>query len=108
METILIADDHAIVRRGIRLILENLPQQYQCIEATTCAEVHKALDCHQVKYAILDMYLADGNVFTNIEQNTDCYRSIKILAYSMNAENIYGPRLIKKGVRGFINKQASI
>lgn len=104
----MIADDHAIVRRGIRLILDNLPQKYHYIEATTCAEVHKALYSHQVKYAVLDMYLTDGNVFANIEQDPACYRNIRILAYSMNAERIYGPRLIKKGVRGFINKQASI
>jgi two-component system, NarL family, invasion response regulator UvrY len=108
METILIADDHEIVRRGTKMIIENLSQKYNFIEASTSAEVMQALSRQKVHYAILDMFLEDGNVFTAIQQIPDHYRQTNMLVYSMNAEKIYARRLIQQGVRGFICKQASI
>lgn len=108
METILIADDHEIVRRGVRLIVESLRVKYNCIEAATCADVVKALSGNNVNYAVLDMFLPDGNVLTTLEHDPGCYSRINILVYSMNAEKIYARRLMEKGARGFVNKQASI
>lgn len=108
METILIADDHEIVRRGIRTIAESFSQKYNFIEVSNCAEVMEALAGRQIHHAVLDMLLIDGNLFSSIERITEYSKSTNILVYSMNAEKIYARRLIQKGVRGFVSKQASI
>lgn len=108
METILIADDHEIVRRGVRMIIEGFPQKYNFIEASTCAEVMKILSVQPVDYAILDMMLADGNVFSTTQQLAAYSDRIKILVYSMNAERIYAKRLLQKGIRGFVCKQSNM
>ena len=108
METILIADDHEIVRRGVRMIIEGFPQKYNFIEANTCAEVMKILSGQPVDYAILDMMLADGNVFSTTQQLAAYSDRIKILVYSMNAERIYAKRLLQKGIRGFVCKQSKM
>lgn len=108
METILIADDHEIVRRGAKLIIESFPQKYHFIEASTCAEVVKALSGQHVHYAILDMFMADGNMFSNVEQIATLTPHTAMLIYSMNAEKIYAKRLMQKGVRGFVSKRAPI
>jgi two-component system, NarL family, invasion response regulator UvrY len=108
METILLADDHEIVRRGTKLIIESFPRKYNFIEAATSAEVIRVLSRQPVDYAILDMFLEDGNVFTSIPQMPEYCRQTKVLVYSMNAEKIYARRLIQKGVRGFVAKKASI
>jgi DNA-binding NarL/FixJ family response regulator len=108
METILLADDHEIVRRGVRMIIESFPQKYDFIEASSCAEVMQALSNQQIRYAILDMFLADGNIFSTIQHITEYSPQIGILVYSMNAEKIYARRLMEKGVRGFVCKQANI
>jgi two-component system, NarL family, invasion response regulator UvrY len=108
METVLLADDHEIVRRGTRMIIESLPQKYNFIEATTCDEVMQALSGQPVHHAILDMFMEDGNVFTSIQQIPDYFHQTNILVYSMSAEKIYARRLIQQGVRGFVCKQASI
>ncbi len=63
MKTVLIADDHEIVRRGVRMSIESFGEQYNFIEASTCAKVKEILSSQQVHYAILDMFLADANVF---------------------------------------------
>jgi two-component system, NarL family, invasion response regulator UvrY len=108
METVLIADDHQIVRRGVRMILESLPQKFHIIEAGTCAEVKEAISQHHIQYAVLDMSMPDGNIFSAIELNLAESRQTNILVYSMNAEKIYAKRLMQKGVRGFVSKQAPI
>jgi DNA-binding NarL/FixJ family response regulator len=108
METILIADDHEIVRRGVRTIIESFPQKYNCIEAATCAEVIQLLTTQHIHYAVLDMFLADGIFFNAIQQMTEQNSRTNILVYSMNAEKIYARRLMKKGVKGFISKKSNI
>ena len=108
METILIADDHEIVRRGIKSIIDSFPQKYNYIEATTCAEVGQILTNQHIHYAILDMFLADGMFFSEINQIAGKYGRANILVYSMSAEKVYAKRLMQKGAKGFISKQSSI
>ena len=108
METVLIADDHEIVRRGIRMMIEGFPKKYQFIEATSCAETAQILTREKIHYAILDMVLADGNILSIIQQIEACSHQTSILVYSMNAERIYARRFIEKGVRGFLCKQTSV
>ncbi|MGN6293011.1 MAG: response regulator [Chitinophagaceae bacterium] len=108
METVLIADDHEIVRHGIRMMIENLYPEYNSVEASSCSEVMQALASHEVSYAILDMYLSDGNIFSSIDQIIECHPKTNVLVYSMNAERIYARRLIEKGVKGFVCKRASM
>jgi two-component system, NarL family, invasion response regulator UvrY len=108
METVLIADDHEIVRRGVRMIIENFPGKYQFIEASTCAEVATVLSSGPVDYAIIDMMMTDGNILSVSQQIQACSHHTKTLVYSMNAERIYARRLMEKGARGFLCKQNSI
>lgn len=108
METILIADDHEIVRRGIRMLLERFPSKYQFIEASTCTAIAQILSRERIHYAIIDMILADGNILSVIQHIEACSHQTHILVYSMNAEHIYARRLIEKGVRGFLCKRNSI
>jgi two-component system, NarL family, invasion response regulator UvrY len=108
METVLIADDHEIVRHGTRMLIESFSTKYQFREATTCAAVAQILSTEQIHYAILAMVLADGNILSIIQQIEACSHHTNILVYSMNTERIYGRRLIEKGVRGFLCKQTSI
>jgi DNA-binding NarL/FixJ family response regulator len=108
MKTVLIADDHEIVRQGIRMILESLGEPYTFLEAFTVADALAHLKRQHVHFAVLDMSLADGNMFSKIDQiTTDCPHT-KVLVYSMNDEKIYGRRLFQKGIRGFVCKQSSI
>lgn len=110
METVLIADDHEIVRRGIRMMIESfrLPGTYQFIEATSCAEVARVLSRERVHYAVLDMVLTDGNILSVIQHIEACSAQTNILIYSMNSEKTYARRFIAKGVRGFLCKRTSI
>lgn len=106
MEAILIADDHEIVRHGIRIYIESLPVKYKFFEASTCKEVIQVLSNEKVDYTILDMHLEDGNIFSTVSQFIDYCNKTRVLVYTMNAEKIYARRLMQKGIKGFVSKQA--
>jgi two-component system, NarL family, invasion response regulator UvrY len=108
METILIADDHEIVRQGIRRIIESFPKKYRLIEASTCKGVIQILSGEIVEFTVLDMQLEDGNIFSTIYNFTHYCSKTNVLVYSMNAEKIYARRLLQKGVKGFVSKQTPI
>lgn len=106
METILIADDHEIVRHGIKIFIESMPVKYRFIEASTCEAVMQILSNKKVDYTILDMQLEDGNIFSTVSQFIDYCNKTRVLVYTMNAEKIYARRLMQKGIKGFVSKQA--
>lgn len=110
MTTILIADDHEIVRRGVRMQIEDILGEKKCTfyETSTCKELMQLLAAHPVRYAVLDLSLSDGNLFSMIDQIRISYPQTAILIYSMNTERIYAQRLMQKGVRGFISKQSNL
>lgn len=108
MENILIADDHEIVRRGLRMIIEAFSRKYNFIEASTCKETMQILSKQEVHFAILDMFQEDGNIFSVIQRDSEYRYPTSILIYSMNAEKIYARRLIQRGIKGFVSKQAGI
>jgi two-component system invasion response regulator UvrY len=108
METILIADEQEIIRLGLRTIIESLPQKYNVIEATTCNNIMQLLATRGIKYTILDMFLADGNIFSTVYGLTEHCQTTGILVYSMKSEKIYATRLIQKGIRGFVSKRTTV
>lgn len=110
MNTILIADDHELVRWGIRMKIEDFLRGKECtfLETSSCKETMQLLADRPVHFAVLDLSLADGNLFSGIDQIRISFPQTAILIYSMNSERIYAPRLMQKGVRGFISKQSSL
>src|ERR1700733_10802252 len=108
MKSILIADDHEIIRRGIILILESFPEKYKLIEADSCSDVLNILFKEHPQYAILDMYLTDGNIFNSVQNIAELYPGTRILIYTMKSERLYAMRLLRIGVKGFVSKQSSL
>jgi two-component system, NarL family, invasion response regulator UvrY len=109
MKALLIADDHEIIRQGIKMMIaKKFGEGYSFLEASTCKEIEKLLASQTVHHIILDMFLSDGNAFAIIDKIGEQYPQTTILIYTMNAEKIYARRLMQKGVRGFVSKQASI
>jgi two-component system, NarL family, invasion response regulator UvrY len=108
MKTILIADDHEIVRHGIKMMIKSFDETCTFYEASTCVETEKLLKTQQIQYIVLDLFLTDGNAFPIVDSIAEQYPDAGILIYTMNAEKVYAKRLMQKGVRGFVSKQASV
>jgi len=108
METnrVLIADDHTIVRSGIKLIIQDLLPSTVFDEASNGDEVISCVKKNDYEMIVLDINMPDTDSITLVT-NLFAYREqCKILIYSMNSEELYAKRFIKLGVLGYLNKES--
>lgn len=102
---ILLADDHVIIRRGLKVILDNYFEKEVLIEADSTKEILSKLAEFEVTHMILDMQLIGSNVIDILPELVKNYPHIPILIYTMSSEEIFGARLLQMGARGFLSKQ---
>ena len=108
METnrVLIADDHTIVRSGIKLIIRDLLPSTVFDEASNGDQVISYVKKNDYEMIVLDINMPDTDSITLVT-NLFAYREqSKILIYSMNSEDLYAKRYFKLGVLGYLNKES--
>lgn len=104
---ILLADDHALVRRGVRLILDSEPDLEVVAEAATGAE---AVDiaCHEtVDLAILDVAMPD---LTGLQAARELRRrapDVRILLLSIYDNDQYFLEALRVGAAGYVLKSVA-
>lgn len=106
MPSVLIADDHVIVRRGLRGLLAERFRPSEVEEVTTCAALLACLAQRPFTLLILDLQLADGNALDVLERIARSYPRLRVLIHSMGAEKLYAQHARELGAWGFISKQA--
>ena len=102
----LIADDHSIVRLGLKLMLEKDFAHVTIDEAENGNEVIEKIKLLHYDLIILDFQMPDTDTFNIINNMLARDRHLKILIYSMASEKIYAGKLLKEGVKGFISKES--
>ena len=102
---ILIADDHAVIRTGMKYLLESYFHHVETSEADACSTLTLSLSKEKFTHVILDMQLGDCNSMELVPQILEQYPDLHILIYTMSPEAIYGKRLIQMGVLSFLSKQ---
>lgn len=106
---LLLADDHGIIRDGIKLMLNKTPEFDIVTEASNGQEV---LDYLEKNAKSIDVVLMDINmpVMNGIEATqviTDKYRNINVLALTMHIEETYISNMLKAGALGYILKESN-
>lgn len=104
---VLIVDDHVIIRRGLKFILESNFGIHEFLEAESCKTFREILAKEPITHVILDMQLNDGNVIEILSEMIQLYPKVRILVYTMSPEEIFGARIMNMGVAGFLNKQTN-
>jgi two-component system invasion response regulator UvrY len=102
----LIADDHAIVRRGIRQIISEDPEITVLGEASNAEEIMSQLYEHDWNVIVLDITMPGKNgldVLIEIKQKRP---EIKVLILSMHPEEEIALRALKTGASGYLNKDS--
>ena len=102
----LVADDHSIVRMGLKLMLEDDYPHVTIEEAENGNEVVEKIKVHRYDLLILDFQMPNTDTFSIISNLLARDESLKILIYSMASEKIYAGKLLKAGVKGFLSKEA--
>jgi DNA-binding NarL/FixJ family response regulator len=101
---VLIADDHALVRRGLRNVLEPFADITVVGEAVTGAEVIPAVTATRPDVLLLDIAMPGGNFLAVLEHLRRHEPRVRTLVVSAHAEALYARRAIRAGAAGYINK----
>lgn len=107
MMQILIADDHAIVRRGLKQILDEEPGLAEVSEAQNGQEVLEMSRHQSWDLVILDINLPDRNGLDILNELHYTFPNVPILILSMYPEDQYALRVLKAGASGYLNKQSA-
>lgn len=102
--SILIADDHSMIRKGLKLFMQ-LNLGYDDIrEVGTCNDLMKELVKKKYTHLILDIILSDGNTLEVIPNIRRVYPELNILVFSMQPAEIYGEAVKQYGIRYYLSK----
>ncbi len=104
---ILIADDHAVVRKGLKQILLEGLLNVTVEEASDGLEAEHLALRNKYDVIVLDISLPGKNGLDVLKQLIESKISSKILMLSIYAEDQYGIRVIKAGASGFLNKDSA-
>jgi DNA-binding NarL/FixJ family response regulator len=104
-KAILIVDDHPLVRKGIRSLLEQESDLTVAGEAASRGEVLDALRKQLPDLILLDISLqgSDGIEVTKAIRSE--FDSVPVLIVSMHDESLYAERALRAGANGYIMKQ---
>lgn len=98
---VLLADDHAVVRAGIRSALENLPEVQIVGEVSDGPELLEALEKLHPDCLLIDVTMPNFDPITEIHQIRTRYPDMRILVVSAYDDDIYVQGLLKAGVDGY-------
>lgn len=104
---ILIVDDHAIVRQGLRQILVESDKAIVIKEADCGAGAIRQVREGDCDLVVLDISLPDRSGIDTLKQIKKEYPKIPVLMLSMHEEGLYAIRALKAGASGYITKQSA-
>jgi DNA-binding NarL/FixJ family response regulator len=103
---VLVADDHATVRAGIRRFLAETPDLVVVREARTAAEIFAALAAGACEVVLLDIGLPGRDGLDVLKELQQCYPTVPVLMFSVYAEEQYAVRALKTGAAGYVTKNS--
>ena len=107
MIEILLVDDHAIVREGIRRIIDDTTGITISAEAPTGQEALELIWKNKYDLVILDISMPGKNGLQTLKEIKKYDAKLPILMLSMHAEEQYAMRAIKAGASGYITKESA-
>ena len=103
---IMIADDHSIIRKGLKLFLQLNLEYKDITEVGSCYELMQELKKRPYTHLILDIVLSDGSALEVIPNIKNLYPQLSIVVFSMQPEEIYGEATRQLGISYYLSKSA--
>jgi two-component system invasion response regulator UvrY len=107
MIRILIADDHPIVRRGLKQILAEEPDLAVLGEAASGQQVLDLLREQEWDVLVLDINMPCGSGLEILQQVRDRRPNLPVLVMSIHSEEQFGVRSLKAGASGYLTKESA-
>lgn len=103
----LIADDHTVVRRGIRQILVDEFQDCDVVEAQTAAELISLVRSERWDAVVLDISLPDRNGLDVLKDLKQEFPMLPVVILSMHPEEQFAVRVLRAGGVGYVPKESA-
>ena len=105
--SVLLVDDHAVVREGYRRLLERCPEIVVVGEAASAMEAYRKFCELQPDVVIMDISLPDVSGVEAIRRLQLRDASVRILVFSIHDEAIFPKRAFQAGARGYVTKASA-
>lgn len=102
---ILLVDDHALLRRGLKALIETEPDLVVCAEAATRNDGIEMISSSKPNLVIADLSLQDSDGLEMIKDIRKLFPRLPVLALSMHDEQVYAERALRAGAGGYVTKQ---
>jgi DNA-binding NarL/FixJ family response regulator len=107
MIKILLADDHAIIRAGLKIFIENTIAHSVIDEADDGDCAFEKIKKNDYDLVILDVNMPGTDSFGLVNNILALKADSKILMFSMNAEEVYAKKYLQLGAKGYLSKASS-
>ncbi len=106
MINVLLADDHIMVRKGFRLILETQPDIRIVGEASNGREAVELAESLQPDVIVVDVAMPELNGIEATRRIITAAPRARVLALSMHKDSVYVREILRAGARGYLLKDA--
>lgn len=107
MIDILIADDHAIVREGLRRIIDLEPSMRVVAEAVNGTDALDQVRTVKPHVVVLDVSMPGRNGLETLKDLRRLYPEIGVIVLSMHPADQYAVRVIKAGASAYLSKESA-
>jgi DNA-binding NarL/FixJ family response regulator len=103
----LIADDHAVVRRGLKQILEETSDIVVSGEAANAAEVLEKVRAKNWDVLVLDITMPGRSGLDILKEVREAKPALPVLVLSIHSEDQFAARVLKAGAAGYLPKESA-
>ena len=107
MIRVLVADDHAVVRKGLSQIIEETADMVVSVEAADGLEALARVREHPVDVVVLDINMPGQDGLDTLKQLKVERPDLPVLVLSMHSEDQYAVRVLRAGASGYLNKESA-
>jgi DNA-binding NarL/FixJ family response regulator len=104
---VLVADDYAIIRDGLRIMLGNQPDMEVVGTAANGREAIQLVDEHEPDVAVMDISMPELNGIEAIQQMLPRHPHVKVVVLSIHETKPYVYRALKAGAKGYLIKETA-
>lgn len=108
MIEVLVADNHPIVRMGVRQVLEEASDIKVIDDVATTTELFERLKQVSPDVLILEMDIPEINGIATLRKMKKDFPQVKVLIYSGQSEDVYALSTIRAGAFGYLSKTANL
>lgn len=107
MIRVVVADDHVIVRRGLRDIVGEHPDITLVAEAGDYPTLLALVDEHAADVVVMDIRMPGGDVIDALSRIGSKHPDLPVLVLSAHPEDQFALRLLKAGASGYVAKESA-